>query len=192
MNNKNQLLLVTLTLFAMTSFGFSPQKSALRLVEKARHTKLAQTKSAPKITTCADLAGTWDGDCIKDDGTSEKSKIKITQSQCMSLKVKTLIPYEEDAIDISVDMTGVGVTNYSTSSALASVGASVAGRWNTDGTIAQIEMIALVNSPFLTAPQTMKQSSQLLLDGSALVQFMKGEGFLENSGDRTCKYLKIN
>lgn len=189
---KNLITVSLLTLIAIPSFGFMSQKSINNAVQKARLKNVTQSAPADQQTKCAELAGTWDGECKKPDGTVKKSKIKIVQSQCLALKVITVEPYAEDSFVINVDMTGIGISSISNTSAFASFNASYAGRWNTDKSVASIELAALVNSPFLNSAQVAKGSIQFLRKNDKLVQFSKYEGFGADEGDDSCEYSKVN
>lgn len=193
---KNLITASLLTLITLPSFGFISQKSINNSVQKARIKNAAQLTSSNEptgqSTTCADLAGTWDGECRKPDGTAKKTKIKIVQSQCLGLKVITMEPYAEDSFVINVDMTGIGISSTANSSIFASFNASYAGRWNTDKTVASIELAAVVNSPFLNSAQVAKGSIQFLRKNDKLVQFSKYEGFASDDGDDSCEYSKVN
>lgn len=175
-----------------TSFAFDFQKSAIDMVKSARASKPVKTASSIDTSkNCADLEGTWEGECSNIDGKVEKSKMKIKQSYCVNLKIINLPEGNEDSFEMNIDMTGIGISSVHSSSVFASIHASYAGSWNVDKTTAQIEFAGLVASSFLGSPKSITGSMQIVRQGDQLIQFVKTEGFGEDMGDKTCRYNKI-
>lgn len=178
---------IALVGLATTSYGFNLQKSATQMVQKERIANATKKTIAQSTTPeCAQLNGTWDGECTRENGKVEKTKLKITQGTCVHMTIQ----YHSDGSDsdkMSFDMTGMGISNLGLPSVFASLNISYAGRWSVDKNTALIEYAGVVNSPLLNGIKTILGSRQYVRQGDQLLEFGKSTGF-EDDGEVSCKY----
>lgn len=136
--------------------------------------------------SCTDFSGDWVGTC---EGVSPNpnSRIKIKQSGCAFMETMP----EEGKIQ-NFDLSGVGLDNENSSSVFASVSFSKAFKWNSDKTVIEGELTALLNSAFLPGGPNQGHVTVLLMkDGQDLLAFTKVEGSVfEKIGETSCRYKK--
>lgn len=145
----------------------------------------SQGKRSTAADSCANFSGKWKGVCeINGEKTSQSTT--IDQAGCFGISITG-----EDGKSLSFDLTGMGMLNTSSSGVLFSLGYIMAGKWSSDKQVIQLEIAALINSPFLPSPNPLRASSQAMLDNGELVVFTKTEGATEGNGDMTCRYAKV-
>lgn len=158
------------------------EKTALDKVKEAQ--KSQKTKSDPN--TCANFSGKWKGVCAL-NGKKEEDTLNIQQYNCAEI-----IFLREHGESQRYDLTGVGLENSGKTGFFSGLGILMGAKWSADNKVVQAEGLALINSPFLPSPHTMKISAQMLMDGTDLVTFSKVEGNSqpENDGERNCRFTK--
>lgn len=182
-------LLIITSLISAQAFAFTPVLTTFKQAIKQIETQKRNTVRKVDENKCTSFAGKWKGVCENAEGKSENI-VEISQNGCVNLYFTSVNDNGEKHSE-SYDLTGMGIKSQSNSSSQSTFGMHLASKWNNDQTVAQFEVVGLVNTIYSPKPLTVTVSGQLLRDGDRLQMFSHVEGDMQNTGDSTCRYELI-
>lgn len=182
-----KLLTIGIILVSVSSHAFMVDANSLasKVYNKLNVRKNSYSLNEDK--QCSQFSGSWSGVCEKSNGEKRSHSLKITQENCSSITMINKDEFEGTKVS-RFDLTG-GIKVETATASNTSINLATAINWNSDKTVLQGQMSALVNSPLLPIPSVLMISYQMTFDKGQLFVSSQTRG-LSLDTEETCKYIK--